>query len=228
MCSMIESNYHCAYSLMESALKTSSIAAFIAFTVAFAADVDAELYKCVKDGKTTYQEQPCGDRGAAEMRMQASKPSGWVGCYRSIAPAIGTGAVSNKETIEVRQEGSTLYSYLGMEGRHETRLIWAPASPRQMGLMRDAMAGKERDGIDITSGLVVSGTALGAEVKNLPEEQVLMALWWIRGLEIEGDPMGHLPRTKETLRTSKETLYLFAALGAFDKVSKVPCAKGNR
>ena len=209
--------------------KNSMIAALIAFTVLFAADASAELHKCVKDGNTTYQEQPCGGQGGAETKMQTSKPSAWVGCYRSIAPAFGTGATTNKETFEVRQDGSTLYSPMGMEGPYEVRLIWSPASPRQMRLMTEAMAGKskEQDGIEITRGLVMSGTAKGPEVKKIPEEQMAMAFWWIRGLEIEGDPMGHLPRTKETLRTSKEVLYFFAALGAFDKASKVPCAPGR-
>ena len=206
-------------------MKNSTMAALMAFAVCFAADASAELYKCVKDGKTAYQEQPCGGQGMAETRMQTSKPSGWVGCYRSTAPALGNGAVSNKEMIEIRQEGGKLFSPMGMEGPYERRMLWSTATAKQMRLMRELMAGKDADGIEITSGVVMSGASTGSKVTNVSEEEMAMGFWWIRGIDIEGDPMGHLPRTKETLRTSKETLYFFSTLGAFDKASKVPCAQ---
>ena len=57
----------------------------------FSAGAHAEMFKCTKDGKTTFQEQPCGEQGGAETKMQSSKPSAWVGCYQSTGSGFDSG-----------------------------------------------------------------------------------------------------------------------------------------
>ncbi|MFC5498581.1 hypothetical protein ACFPOE_13625 [Caenimonas terrae] len=206
----------------ESKWTTPAIAACIALTVMFAADASAEVHKCVKEGQASYQEQPCAGQGGADTTVQTFKPSPWVGCYQSEGPMLDR-VGTRQEAMEVSQDGGTLYSAMGSDGPYQLRLIWAPSSPRQLRLIKEAIGGKERDGIEVTHGLFMSGATKGPEVHDAPEDQDVMGYWWIRGLDIEGDPMHHLPRTKETLRTSKEFLY-FLAPGVFQKASMVPCA----
>lgn len=42
----------------------------------------ADIYKCVKDGSTTYQNKPC-DRGSQATQLEANRSSSLVGCYAS-------------------------------------------------------------------------------------------------------------------------------------------------
>ena len=188
----------------------------LAVAALFTAGASASPHKCVKDGRTTYQDQPCDGRAAAAPTAATATPGPWVGCYAS-------GSGTRQTIMEVRQDGQTLYTTLGMEGTREQRVIWAPASPRQLLAMRDAIGREQKDGIEFTSGIVMAGAALGRDVKSVPDGEHAMGYWWTRGIDIEGDPLGHLPRTRETLRTSKPTLY-FIGYGTFEKASKVPCA----
>ena len=191
----------------------------LATAVLFMSGASASPHKCVKDGRTTYQDQPCDGRAAAAPTAPASKPSSWVGCYAS-------GSGTRQTIMEVRQEGETLYTSQGSEGPHERRVIWALASPRQLLAVREAVGRQEKDGIEFTSGIAMSGAALGRDVKSVADGEQLMGYWWTRGIDIEGDPLGHLPRTRETLRSSKPTLY-FIGYGTFEKASEVPCGAGK-
>jgi hypothetical protein len=170
----------------------------------FSGAAGAEMFKCTKDGRTTYQEQPCGLQGGAETKMESSRPSAWVGCY----VAKGRGFDSGRETtndFEVRQEGSTLYIPVGMEGKNETRMIVRPASSEDLLALKQKLLGPDFKG-EVLSGLAVYGTSSGPNVKPADADRGLrMGFYWVS------------PATEE------KALYAFFPF-AFDKTTKVACA----
>ncbi|MGZ5573351.1 MAG: DUF4124 domain-containing protein, partial [Usitatibacter sp.] len=164
--------------------------------VCFSGAAGAEMFKCVKDGKTSFQEQPCGGQGGAETKLQSSKPSAWIGCYLSTGQGFESGTRS--ENFEVRQEGDTLYMPVGMEGKQETRLIMKVASENDLRAFKEKVLGPDFKG-EVSSGLAVYGAAIGTEVKSSSDDRgIRMGLYRVH-------PVGE-----------EQGLYFFAPF-AFDK-----------
>lgn len=69
--------------------------------------VHAAVYKCTKDGRTAYQEQPCEQSGV-EMKKFAKTGSSMAGCY--MAPSYG--GKEQKLEIESIGNGKFLLNFL--------------------------------------------------------------------------------------------------------------------
>jgi hypothetical protein len=172
-------------------------------TAALSGAADAEMFKCTKDGRTTFQEQPCGLQGGAETKLESSRPSAWVGCYLATGRGFDSGRTKT-EAFEVRQEGNTLYLPVGMEGKRETRMIMKPASPEDLLALKQKVLGAKFKG-EVSSGLAMYGTSIGSDVT--PSDGyggVRTGLYWVSA---PGEEKG---------------LYLFGPF-AFDKTTKVTC-----
>jgi hypothetical protein len=183
-------------------MKASKAMAGMALAVSLAAaPAHADLFKCVKDGKTSYQEQPC-PQGGAETKMQVYKPSAWVGCYQSNGRGWESG--THTENFEIKQERDLLYLPAGMEGKEETRLIMRPASPADLDGFNNAVLGGEKSGAKATSGLAMYGASIGDRQRIVEADRGVRAgFYWIRG---EGT----------------DSLMAFFPF-MFDKTKKIPC-----
>ena len=173
----------------------------------FSGAANAEMFKCTKDGRTTFQEQPCGEQGGAETKMQSSRPSAWVGCYQTISTGFDSG-IQRTETFEVRQEGNALFTAPAKGDKEEMRMILKPASPEDLLAFKQKVLGRDFKG-EVLSGLAMYGVKSNWNEKRTDGDAgPRMGFYWVS------------PATEE-----KALFALFPF--HFAKATKVPCA-GNK
>jgi hypothetical protein len=86
-----------------------------AAALVWAASASAQMYKCVHDGRTSFQEQPC-DAGGSESRLATfPRPQSWPGCYLSDKSPWGDGKTREPTRIEVLGRPERLGVKLGTD-----------------------------------------------------------------------------------------------------------------
>lgn len=104
----------------------------------------ADVYKCVKDGRATFQETPCDPASAAPIRM--ARKSSLVGCFEFRFHSLSEG-FSYSERMDVVAEGAR---YFLTGTKDKKRMELRPAKPSEIEWMRKGGA----EGID--EGLVIA------------------------------------------------------------------------
>jgi hypothetical protein len=66
----------------------------------------AEMYKCAKNGHSSYQDKPCGP-ASSQTQFQNSHASSMIGCYVAKFAAFDSGSNGSSEQFEIRASASS-------------------------------------------------------------------------------------------------------------------------
>jgi len=77
----------------------------------------AGLYKCAKNGHSSYQDTPC-DRASSQTQLQAGGTNPMIGCYVAKFPAWESAGTGSSEQFEIRAVTSGEYDLQFQEGKN--------------------------------------------------------------------------------------------------------------
>jgi hypothetical protein len=67
-----------------------------------------EMYKCTKNGHSSYQDKPCGPSNS-QTQLQTGQTNSMIGCYVAKFPAFESSSSGSSEPFEVRASASSGY-----------------------------------------------------------------------------------------------------------------------
>jgi hypothetical protein len=98
-------------------------------------DAHAEMFKCMKNGRPSFQETPCA-AGEAESRIGTARPSGWEGCYE-VTFSRWEGGPKPPETMQVRRDSGGLV--LDFRGTEKITFPLRPVTDEELKNMQRSM-----------------------------------------------------------------------------------------
>ena len=109
----------------------------------------AELFKCVANGQTAYQDHPCAATSRSEtLKIDAAK-SAWAGCYDIDFPGFDSATPHSIERWRVSQRGADAFDVESLAAPAPAVLHMKQATSDEINAVGSAFGLRIRDGITI-------------------------------------------------------------------------------
>lgn len=101
------------------------------------------MYKCVRDGRSTYQDTPC-NAASKQTVLQAVGSSAWIGCYVATFPGEST---SSTERFEIRAAANAEFEIVFKGSRAKQSLPMKRASTGELAELSKGFHARFTDGL---------------------------------------------------------------------------------
>lgn len=114
-----------------------------------ATTVRAELFKCVANGQTAYQDHPCAATSKSEALQIGAAKSAWAGCYEIDFPGFDSATPHSIERWRVSQRGADDFDVESLAAPVPAVLHMKNASADEIEAVGNAFGLRIRDGISM-------------------------------------------------------------------------------
>jgi len=121
----------------------------LAFGLFFSAAAHAELFKCVANGQTAFQDHPCAATSKSETLKIGTATSQWAGCYDIDFPGFDSATPHSIERWRVSQRGSDDFDVVSLAAPAPAVLHMKNASTDEIKAVGNAFGLRILDGISI-------------------------------------------------------------------------------
>lgn len=108
----------------------------------------ADLFKCVADGQTAYQDHPCAATSKSEALNVGAATSAWAGCYEIDFPGFDSATPHSIERWRISQRGAD-FDVESLAAPTHALLHMKSASAEEIKAVGTALGLRIRDGISI-------------------------------------------------------------------------------
>ena len=105
-----------------------------------------EMFKCVKDGRTTFQDSPCDDASKSTV-FQKGSSGGMAGCY--VIDFAGWESGRHPELMAVVAAGNGTYTLESGSGKEKVRIPMKRATPDELLAVGQGFHVRLKDGVSM-------------------------------------------------------------------------------